>query len=484
MNKRFLLPLLVLSTFSTVSNLNVLDAENNASWVRVTEGTMSVYTQGDQTEARSLMETFAQLRHALPLVAAFPVDQTAKLKIVVFPSEQQFNQYRLNPGSCAFYQKTRNSDYVVLGDLLPEHRDLEAHEFTHFVIAHSGLTIPLWLNEGLADFYSTFKISSDHVTFGRPVAGRLHILRTDAWLPLQALFDVSATSSYYSEPQRMALFYSESWALTHMLVVSPSYGPGFSQFLKSLNAGHSAAESLQMTYNKTLPQVQSDLRDYLDTQHLPVIQAHLPAPYSAPASTSLETISSAQMDINLAELAVANPNTRAALEMRLVSDSSTQPENAAAEETLGYLALRQGKNDAARAHFRLAVDRHSTDPNVFFYLAHLDHAAGAPAAEIVPLLQQALALKPDLTEARLELALVSTEDGNFEQALAALKNLTGVRPENAYTAAYTKAYCLSQTEQFKDARTAADYAKTLAQNDRDRAEITDLLSYIDGQTQQ
>ena len=481
MNNRFLLGLMVLnSLFLAPTQLN---AENTADWVRVNEGAMSVYTQGDQAEARSLMESFAQLRNALAQVSAFQVNQTATLKIIIFPSEKQFNQYRLNPGSCAFYQQTRDSEYVVLQDLLPEHREVSAHEFTHFVIAHTGLKVPLWLNEGLADFYSTFRISDSTVTFGRPVAGRLHILRAYSWLPLGALFDVTTTSAYYSEPERMALFYSESWALTHMLVLSTAYGPRFPQFLQTLNQGHSAAESLQLTYNKTLPQVQADLHDYLDTQHLPLLQAHLATTYSAPTAASVESISGTQMDVNLAELAVANPDTRTALEMRLASDSSTQPDNAAAEETLGYLALKQGKDDAARTHFRAAVDRHSADPNVLFYLAHLNHAAGAPSSDVVPLLERALTLKPDLNDARLELALVNTSDGHFDEALNALKDLSGVRPENAYAAAYTKAYCLSQTEQFKDARTAAEYAETLAQSDHDRAEIADLLSYIGGQVQ-
>jgi tetratricopeptide (TPR) repeat protein len=460
-----------------------LQAQSPAEWISVNEGKISVYTQGDPADARALLRTFAGLRTALSQASPLHETQTTLLKIIVFPSEKQFNQYRLNAGSCAFYQQTHKGEYVALADLLPEHREVTAHEFTHFVIAHTGLKIPLWLNEGLADFYSTFRESGETVTFGRPVPGRLHVLRRYDWLPLNALFDVSAGSSYYSEPSRMALFYSESWALTHMLVVSPQYGGHFPEFLRALSDGHNTPESLQLAYGKTPAQVEADLREYLDTQHLPVIQAHLTGGDDAPMDVLVQSIPNSEMDLHLADLAVANPNTQAAAEMSLRGDSTGQPDNAAEEESLGYLALRQGQTDRARSHFRLAVDRHSTDPNVWFYLAHLDHAAGAPTTEVIPLLQRALALKPDLSDARLELALIATNDGQFNQALEALKDLSELRPEFAYAAAYTKAYCLSQTEQFKAARSAAEYAKTLIQNDHDRAQIADLLSYIDGQSE-
>ena len=235
----------------------------------------------------------------------------------------------------------------------------------------------------------------------------------------------------------MALFYSESWALTHMLVASPAYAGRFPYFLRALGEGHTTAESLQSIYNKTLPQIQDDLHEYVDGRRLPLIEASLASVYSAPLPTSVATISNAEMDVTLADLAVGNPNTRAALETRLTSAANRLPANSEAEEVLGYLALRQGKSSEARAHFRLAVDRHSSDPNVIFYLAHLDHAAGVPPSQVIPLLERALALNPDLSDARLELGLVTAADGNFVRALEALQQLSAPRAENAFAAIYT-----------------------------------------------
>jgi len=186
----------------------------DAGWIRVSDGNISVYTQGDPAQAVPLIATFSQLRSALAQTGVFHVDESATLKVIAFHYEKEFNQYRLNLGACAFFQQTRRGEYVVLQDLEPSHRNVSAHEFTHFLLAHVGVTLPLWLNEGLADFYSTFEIaqdiSGDKVTFGRPVVGRQAILRSYPWLPLDNLFRISTSSSYYSEPEQMALFYSES----------------------------------------------------------------------------------------------------------------------------------------------------------------------------------------------------------------------------------------------------------------------------------
>ena len=460
-------------------------AQEGAKWTRVTEGSISIFTEGEPAQAAALIRSFAQMTNALAQASEFHGAPGANLQVIAFRSEKEFDPYRLNAGSSAFYQQTPRAEYVVLQDMESGHREVTFHEFTHFVIAHSGVTLPLWLNEGLADFYSTFQISGDTVTFGGAVAGRLHILHSNTWLPLNQLLDVSTTSSYYSNPTQMHLFYSESWVLAHMLVAGPNYAERFPFFLRALHDGNSAAESFQLIYNKTLPQVESDLHEYADHGHLPLIQASIrPLPHSSSESSAVAA-SASEVDIALSDLTLTNPNARAALQNRIATAAGQSPQNAQAEEALGYLALRQGKSDEAREHFRKAVDRQSSDPTVLFYLAHLDRAAGVPAGQVLPLLERAVSLKPDLADAHLELALVATEEGKYSQALESLQKLTqmanAVRPENAFTVAYTEAYCYAYSDKLVEARAAAQRAKGLAASEHDRAEIAELVRYIDEQ---
>lgn len=431
----------------------------DSRWSRVSDGGISVYTEDDPALAVPLLRSFSQLHGVLSDTSAFSITGLSPLKVVAFQSEAEFNPYRLNAGSCAFYQQTHSSEYVVLQDLAQGHREVAMHEFTHFLLAHSGVVLPLWLNEGLADFYSTFEVSGRKVTLGSPVDGRLPILRSHTVLPLESLFQVSPGSSYYSDPELMAVFYSESWALTHMLMASPSYSARFPDFVHALKQGLGSAEALRAAFGKTPSQVQQDLRAYLEVPNLPLLELKLHKA-RADASTSQTAVSSGEIAATLGDLI---------------------PSNFSTEETLGYRALEHGQVAEARAHFRLAVDRHSTDPNVLFYLAHLDHEAGVPAKQVLPLLDRALALKPDMPDARLELALLAANDGEFARALAALQKLSAPRPENAFAATYTEAYCHAHLDHLPEARTTAERARTLARNDRDRAQVSELLEYISQQ---
>ena len=450
-------------------------------WQRLSDGTLAIYTQGEQPEAGILLRSFNELRNALSQGSIFKVNQTAPLKVIAFASETQFNPYRLKAGSCAFFQQTQRHEYVVLQDLAPLHREVAAHEFTHFVLAHAGVQLPLWLNEGLADFYSSFAVADQQVIFGRSVSGRLPILRHNAWLPIASLFEISADSSYYSEPGRMALFYSESWALTHMLVVSPEYAPHFADFIHRLNAGQSSVSSAREAFGKDPDQIQQDLKRYLDCQHLPLLKVAI-SPLAANQLASMSKIANDEMIINLSDLAPSNLQAQASLEKTLAHAATQTPDHPEAEESLGYLALRQGKTSDARKHFEAAIGRHSSDAKVYFYLAHLNHEAGMPSSVVIPLLRQAISLQPQFSDARLELALISTADGDFQTALTALKNLEASLPQNAYAAAYTEAYCYFHLDKFAEASAAVRHAQPLAANDRDRAELAELSSFIEEQT--
>ena len=179
-------------------------------WNKVTDGKIELYTPDDPQSATGFLLSLKYLTAFLKQSGPFTFSDPPHLVVVAFHSEKEFSKYRLNAGSCAFYQQTEKGEYVVLQDLLPEHRSVSAHEFTHFLAAHSGLKLPLWLHEGIADVYSTLSVSGDQVTVGEAVPGRMKILHHQPWLTLPSLFSVATGSDYYSEPGKMEIFYSHA----------------------------------------------------------------------------------------------------------------------------------------------------------------------------------------------------------------------------------------------------------------------------------
>jgi hypothetical protein len=73
------------------------------------------------------------------------------------------------------------------------------HEYTHLLWSPAERWLPLWLNEGLAEFYQNTDIRDNDVTLGQPSPENLFILRHERLLPLPTLLTIDQSSPYYHE---------------------------------------------------------------------------------------------------------------------------------------------------------------------------------------------------------------------------------------------------------------------------------------------
>jgi tetratricopeptide (TPR) repeat protein len=115
------------------------------------------------------------------------------------------------------------------------------HEYTHLLTSRMPLRLPLWMNEGLAELYSTAVVRSGEVSLGKPIAPHVLLLRRRALLPVETLFDVAHGSPHYNEKDKQGIFYAQSWALVHYLVIER---PGsLRAFLDALAGGANSADA-------------------------------------------------------------------------------------------------------------------------------------------------------------------------------------------------------------------------------------------------
>ena len=323
---------------------------------------------------------------------------------------------------------------------------------------------------------------------GEMIPGRIQTLVNERWLDLPTLLSADEESPLHNERNKAGIFYAESWALTHMLALSSDYAAKFPKFVESVSGGANARDSLARVYGKSLDQVTADLRHYLSRKQLPTQVFDLdmtateiePKPLSSPRE---------QVDLALADLAASNPNAEADGAAALNSVSGRYPENPEPEESLGYLAMRYNRMDEARLHFQKAVNRHSNAPEVVFYLAHLESAAGAPPDRVIRLLNRALELNPDYYDARLELGFVAAKAKKFDLATSALSLASQLatagnpHPEHAYVLSYTLAYCYAQLNQGDQALVYGHKAQRAARSGEDQEQTANLLRYIDRERQ-
>ena len=97
--------------------------------------------------------------------------------------------------------------------------DTAFHEYVHLHLKDSLPGAPLWLNEGLAEFYGALQFARGEALLGAPILPYVYLLRSSELLPLTTLFAIDGRSPHYNEQDKSGIFYGQSWALVHYLML-------------------------------------------------------------------------------------------------------------------------------------------------------------------------------------------------------------------------------------------------------------------------
>jgi len=77
------------------------------------------------------------------------------------------------------------------------------------------------MNEGFAEFLGNTQIGEKEVQLGSIPRANLEVLRSNKFIPIETLLQVDQNSPYYNEQNRTSIFYAESWAVVHYLMLDP-----------------------------------------------------------------------------------------------------------------------------------------------------------------------------------------------------------------------------------------------------------------------
>jgi tetratricopeptide (TPR) repeat protein len=138
------------------------------------------------------------------------------------------------------------------------------HELIHDLIAARGETRPpLWLEEGLAEYFSNAELRAKSMYAGLPVKAHMETLRLRTLLPLEELFAVQRESNTYNLPSGQAVFYAESWAVVDWLIRNSGRSRAeFYAFLSDMERGVAPADALRAHYGKSLDDLRTALVAY------------------------------------------------------------------------------------------------------------------------------------------------------------------------------------------------------------------------------
>ena len=457
-------------------------------WICLSNGHFVIYTTNDQAAASKQLRYLETVRSFFAAAKPFGgADQQQDTKVIAFSSSEEYAAYSFRSEGSGYFERTYKTNYIVLGRGGSDEQSLMGHEFTHLVVTNAGLKLPIWLNEGVADVYSTVEIDAHQARIGRPPAGFWETVRRRPFLSWDVIFAVDGSSSIYQGGENLNMLYAQSWALTHMLALDQAYSGGFRQFLEAVAAGQKSNEALRSVYQKGMPEIGADLAAYIRRKTLPVVQLQFTPVDFTLAELSPGTSASppvldqpAEFDVQfaLANVLAWKESSYGEGRQRLTALATSYPERPEPEETLGILALEHNQRAEARRSLALAVQRHSNDPEVLFESAVLEKEAGTGYAAVRALLQRAIDVRPGMDKARLELGFLDFEDFNYQQALAALTPIQVIPPESRFQTYFAMGQCYANLENLAQAELYLSKAVQAAQSAAEKQQASDLVDSV------
>jgi tetratricopeptide (TPR) repeat protein len=430
------------------------------NWIRFTTPNFDVYTTADENTGRSAAVFFEQVRSFF--LKASPVRPTMMfpVRVIAFSGRAEFAPYSPQPQALAFYTSNPRYDYIVLSSISPGSYAVAVHEYMHLIIRHSGLKLPIWLHEGWADVYSTMRSEKNGVAVGDLLADRMAVLEKQQWLDINTLTSVTADSPIYNEGDHTSVFYSESWALAHMLFLSPEYRDNFPKFVTALHRGKSFAEAAQASFGKSPAAVFADLKNYFRRKKLYGVLFDMKLS-KAEGDPDLHEVTPFQSQLLLADVSAALG--RNDLATRVYQELGKQrPEDPALQESIAYQAISKNDFERARAALEKAYAAGSKDAKMCLLLAFLENAIKQPPEKVIPILRRSLESRPDYTDAAIELGIALSGAREYTESINIMNGISDVEPSRASRFFGVLAYSYLQTGDLPQARGSLVTAKKWA----------------------
>jgi tetratricopeptide (TPR) repeat protein len=393
-------------------------------WKRLRTPNLTVVGNAGAGELRRVATEIERFRLALGAFApAMRLDSPLPTTVVVFSDDRAFTPFkprergRPMPFIAGYFSPLPEEHRIVMSGTGRREFTFHVifHEYTHLLVDQNVRRLPLWLHEGLAEFYSTFSGSEQdgRTIIGRPIEWRVATLASSTPLPLAKLTSPAALGELLRDPVATDRFYATAWALTHYLMVGEggALRPKLLAFLKACESGQDAGVAFKGVFGEDLTPLDKRVEAHVMKLQLSAIQL--------PTTT---------VDIPLAP------------EPMLETD---------AQQIRADLLVRQGAHDEAAPYLAraLQIDPQHVGARLTKARSLLAQERAADALDLVS--------APDLAESpRFDAALVRAdalrETAHYADAVSAYQRAIGIQPEAP--AAY---YGLTLAQMALDNKTAA-----------------------------
>jgi len=405
------------------------------SWTKVVSANFIVVSDSSENEARKVATMLEQFRYTVSLL--FPkarIKAPVPTNVYLFRSHGSFRPFKpkhkgkIRNDANGYFFGDGDHSFIALTTEAGGGRGYEVifHEYQHFILSKNLSNAPLWLDEGLAEYYSTFDPRSEgrDVLLGGVVHRHIQSLRKAVLMPLEKLFSIDSKSPEYSQANKAGLFYAESWALAHYLMLGNDgkRQPQFARFISLLGEGKPAEESFRQAFQADYKTIEKELQNYIANFSFPATVYSFPEQINFTREMRSAALTEAEAESHLGELLLSSRRYSEA-EPRLQKAVEKDANCAECQIALGALRSRQRRYVEAKQHLQTSLSLDPKNYRGYHVYANLLREEES-YDEAIKAYNRALSINPNLANVYLDLSFAFAAAGRqreadeaFEQAL-------------------------------------------------------------------
>jgi len=401
-------------------------AQAKDNWITVRTQNFLLVSNAGEKDVRQVATKLEQFREVFTkLFSGAKFNSPVPTTVVLFKSASSYKPFAL-PNASGYFQKGEDVNYITLStDPTQDPFSVIYHEYVHLLVDNTSGNVPAWFNEGLAEYYSTFLIEEDRkVHLGELIPYHLLALREGKLYPLRTLFAVDHYSPEYNEGSKRGMFYAESWALVHYLILGNNSQrlPQLGKFLQLVTKGAPIEDAVTQAFQTDIATLEKELKKYIEGHTFRMQVATFEHKLEFDSEFTTAAISEADAQAYLGDL-LLHVNRQSDAEARLQQALTLDPKQPMALASLGILRARQGRFDEAQKDLQEAANANSGNYLVHYYYAYALSREGMDAHDVVSIyasktaakmrseLAKAIELNPAFPESYSLLAFVNTVTG-------------------------------------------------------------------------